>query len=220
MSPNTRRRLDKDQVKLKKKRKQISNKLINLDYMLKQRSQERRHRPTSKRPRPSTVFPSSWSGPNTSLVADLKVETTHSSTNLFDQEDQCPSVGSTSPRDDCTCSAPSPVSPAQIQSPTAADSATLRPYLTPPSNEPSYPLVTPSATDLDSFVASDLSSPLLDDTLDLAFLESLMKTDEEHNNSLCNPDFATVLSMNEDIAAAAAQDAFASSFFLASPLLY
>ncbi|ELR15323.1 uncharacterized protein ACA1_221040 [Acanthamoeba castellanii str. Neff] len=61
MSPNTRRRRDKDEVKLTKKRRRISNKLVNLDYMLKKRSLEQRAASadlerSQKRPRPSEVI--------------------------------------------------------------------------------------------------------------------------------------------------------------------
>lgn len=102
MSPNTRRRRDKDEVKLTKKRRRISNKLVNLDYMLKKRSLEQRAASadlerSQKRPRPSEVIVEAYTNRE-----QLQASTISS--------DQCPSVGSTSPREyqsDWGCSPPS-----------------------------------------------------------------------------------------------------------------
>jgi hypothetical protein len=92
MSPNTRRRRDKDEVKLTQKRRRISNKLVNLDYMLKKRSLEQRAASANplerspKRPRPSEVIIEAYTN------SEQPRESTMGS-------DQCPSVGSTSPRE-------------------------------------------------------------------------------------------------------------------------
>ncbi len=91
MSPNTRRRRDKDEVKLTKKRRRISNKLVNLDYMLKKRSLEQRAASANlersqKRPRPSEVIVEAYTN------SEQPRESTIGS-------DQCPSVGSTSPQE-------------------------------------------------------------------------------------------------------------------------
>ncbi len=92
MSPNTRRRRDKDEVKLTKRRRCISNKLVNLDYMLKKRSLEQRAASANlersqKRPRTSEVIVEAYTN-----RGEQPRESTIGS-------DQCPSVGSTSPRE-------------------------------------------------------------------------------------------------------------------------
>ncbi len=127
-------------------------------------------------------------------------------------------------------------STAEQQWSTVTDSATAGPLLTPTIDLASDPLLMTTRSSsidvelqLDSFFAGEHSSPSLDDTLDLVFLELvLMRTDEDHLNSLIDLDLSTMLTMDDHdtataaaaAAAAAAQDDLASSFFLESSLLY